>query len=745
MSVTNSKFMRNLILSYSALLVVVLIMGAYLYSISISNVSTEIRNQNKFILEKNMQTLDIALKNMDVLAVQIVDDSNIVRLANATSTETNAFYLMAYHAQNSLSVYGSAESSLPINSSFIYFPKTNYILSSFQFQTAYFHYTSSLNYYKDKYDQWLELMNSDTQFKTLVSINTFKLFRDPTYLYRISLDNFTFKNVPAVLCYEFDTLKLGQLFSELHFFESGYLYVTDSQGEPIFNLNRKTLEDIPTQTLKSLSFENGFAQYTEDESDMFVTTSNSGYNGWQYYLVQPVDDSLYSLKQYRDIFIFIIALGLLFELLTVLFLSRTNVKKITQLGVELEDTKSKQEILQQLVENQKPIIMNTYLANIMEGNISTQEELDYAQQYLGITTTDSKLSVLYMATYVNQFELHLDNTAVTGPDSMDYQEFIEDAIGEFFGKPAYIYKVNEREYAILISNQETQSNEAATLHAMDSFNALHDYLQEKHSIWSFAGLGEWNLGLMLTWKSYQQATQAISYATKHQIFRCYSDIERDNNGFYYPIELTRQLINFITTGNSSQVFEIFEIIRQENMEKRSIPHNMVKFLLSDIRNTLYKIRFTIESNSKNEHELAVIDDLFEQHLSLKLSEDLATLLCQLFEKKTSGNELIVTIKSYIDDNYRDPSLCLNKISDEFPISESYFSYLFKEETGENFSSYLEHKRMERALELLKDTNLSVTDVYTEVGYNNSHTFRRVFKKMYGMLPTEIRSQNKPSV
>ena len=176
------------------------------------------------------------------------------------------------------------------------------------------------------------------------------------------------------------------------------------------------------------------------------------------------------------------------------------------------------------------------------------------------------------------------------------------------------------------------------------------------------------------------------------------------------------------------------------MEVRSLPIHMIQYLLTDIRNTLFKIRFDIKDSDDQSEALQIIDSLFDQHMSLKLCEDIALHLGKLFEKKTSSNELIKTIKDYIDENFEDPSLCLNKIADEFPISESYFSYLFKEEMGVNFSSYLERKRMERAIELLKSTTLTIQEIYQQIGYNSSHTFRRVFKKIYGMSPNQARKE-----
>ena len=207
--------------------------------------------------------------------------------------------------------------------------------------------------------------------------------------------------------------------------------------------------------------------------------------------------------------------------------------------------------------------------------------------------------------------------------------------------------------------------------------------------------------------------------------------------FYYPTEISTKLIHFISTGNTPQVLELFNLIHQENIEERSLPVNLLKYLLSDIRNTLLKARFALPSDADPE-AVKMIDERFNEHLSFKLCEDLALGLCKLFTSESDDSNLAATIEKYIAKNYKDPSLGLNKISDEFQISESYFSHMFKEKTGVNFSTYLENIRMNEAARLIQETDISLNELYIAVGYNNSNTFRRAFKKVFGVTPSSMR-------
>ena len=131
--------------------------------------------------------------------------------------------------------------------------------------------------------------------------------------------------------------------------------------------------------------------------------------------------------------------------------------------------------------------------------------------------------------------------------------------------------------------------------------------------------------------------------------------------------------------------ELFQLIHQENIEERSLPFQLLKFLLSDIRNTLLKARFAITNVPDDNADLQEIDVMLsKEELTFRYCEDIALKLCDLFQAKTEKNNLIDNIVDYIRKNYKDPSLCLNKISDEFNISESYFSHMFKENMNINF-------------------------------------------------------------
>ena len=107
------------------------------------------------------------------------------------------------------------------------------------------------------------------------------------------------------------------------------------------------------------------------------------------------------------------------------------------------------------------------------------------------------------------------------------------------------------------------------------------------------------------------------------------------------------------------------------------------------------------------------------------------------EKKQEVTKPIRTAKKYIQGNYMNP-ISLEEVSEIVGFNASYFSTLFKKETGSNFLEYLTKVRMDKAKELLKETKLSVSAICEEVGYNDLKHFTKSFSKVAGIKPNEYR-------
>ena len=118
---------------------------------------------------------------------------------------------------------------------------------------------------------------------------------------------------------------------------------------------------------------------------------------------------------------------------------------------------------------------------------------------------------------------------------------------------------------------------------------------------------------------------------------------------------------------------------------------------------------------------------------------LATLEDQLYTPPNSRNRKMPQIEQYIRENYEDSSLCATSIAEQFRISASYLSRIFKADMGIGLVDYIHKLRIDAAKAALRNTCATIDDVATAVGFSNRWVFMRVFKKLEGTTPGAYRS------
>ena len=122
------------------------------------------------------------------------------------------------------------------------------------------------------------------------------------------------------------------------------------------------------------------------------------------------------------------------------------------------------------------------------------------------------------------------------------------------------------------------------------------------------------------------------------------------------------------------------------------------------------------------------------NLCLALHEDMANA------RDHSKRSLIDQAKEYVHNNYQEESLGLDDICKELGVSNSYFSSIFKKETGKSFVGYLTGYRMEKAARMLVETNEKSYMIAKNVGYTDPNYFSYVFKRQYGVSPSKYRTE-----
>ncbi len=167
-----------------------------------------------------------------------------------------------------------------------------------------------------------------------------------------------------------------------------------------------------------------------------------------------------------------------------------------------------------------------------------------------------------------------------------------------------------------------------------------------------------------------------------------------------------------------------------------------------LRNYVFQILQALLLNHPQTSESAV----FASHvdvLSCKSAERLCsllhTLLPSLLETPAAevrtGNHDVRMLILYLQQHYTE-HISLDTLAATVNLNRSYLCRLFKRETGESLFQYLARLRLERAAGLLLQEELSIREAAARVGIDDPFYFTRMFKKQYGVAPSEYAMQRK---
>jgi len=106
----------------------------------------------------------------------------------------------------------------------------------------------------------------------------------------------------------------------------------------------------------------------------------------------------------------------------------------------------------------------------------------------------------------------------------------------------------------------------------------------------------------------------------------------------------------------------------------------------------------------------------------------------------SSSPLIEKAIKYINENFAE-DITLQLLAEKFSISKNYLSKLFKSETGFGINEYLNIIRIKSAEHLLTSSNIPMTEVAVQCGFNDSNYFSSVFKKINGSAPLQYRKKH----
>lgn len=207
-----------------------------------------------------------------------------------------------------------------------------------------------------------------------------------------------------------------------------------------------------------------------------------------------------------------------------------------------------------------------------------------------------------------------------------------------------------------------------------------------------------------------------------------------NNKIEYIYFLYNDNVYIIFYFNLNEISNISDVTNQIDERSNMFIENGMNVFILECTNKVWEIREQSKLARKVKEKM-----LYNKNAKKYYIDDLNELSDILEDDKNLYSVTSIKLAiQFITKNF-DKNITLKDVADEVFLSQNYLSELFKKETGEGFYEFLSNYRIKRAKELLVTTNLKIYEVAENVGYNDSITFGRAFKKITGVTPNSFRN------
>ena len=236
---------------------------------------------------------------------------------------------------------------------------------------------------------------------------------------------------------------------------------------------------------------------------------------------------------------------------------------------------------------------------------------------------------------------------------------------------------------------------------------------------------------------YQMVVLPINKEEKefnNKLLNSYFKEVSNNNKIEYIYFLYNDNVYIVFYFNGNEISNISDVTNLIDEKSNVFIENGISVFILECTNKIWEVREHSKLVRKVKEKM-----LYNKNSKKYYVDDLNELSDILEDDKNlySATSIKLAIQ-FITKNFNN-NITLKDVADEVFLSQNYLSELFKKETGEGFYEFLSNYRVKRAKELLVTTNLKIYEVAESVGYNDSITFGRAFKKITGTTPNNFRN------
>ena len=247
--------------------------------------------------------------------------------------------------------------------------------------------------------------------------------------------------------------------------------------------------------------------------------------------------------------------------------------------------------------------------------------------------------------------------------------------------------------------------------------------------------------------SYQlRVKEQVAKSLNEVFYSQYSTDDTIGNGYIYPIEQEKMLQGYIAQGDKAASQKVLNDILGHIFFSSGGDFEYIKARIIEL--VVILSRAAIEGGADISEVFGLNHDYIRDVQNFKSLNELNQWLAKVLIRFTNSvfdftitghSDLIKRVIRYIRSNYMN-KISLNDISAHTNLSVSYLSKIFKEETNDNISAYINQVRIEHAKMFLLDDSIPLVEAAYLSGFEDQSYFSKVFKKLTGVTPGKYREK-----
>lgn len=761
-----------LVCSYIIVLVIPLVLlGTFVYRSFVNSLIDEVEKDTLTNLSQTMNTIDVRLRELNYLALQIPANDKIKQLFMPENTNSLSPYEQR-KIVTELDNYKSVNSF--IRSIFIYFPRTGSMVGTEGILS--FSDYFNINYSKVNSGLTEEGLRAGFNIseKEVITIETAYMEHNLSKASALCLwpiyspDEY---NLP-VMGIAVDGFSMNRQFSSVLGAREGKAFILNEKGNVISSVERSDVE-INGEELLSYIKEDRSMVYNKkiNNCDMMISYIKSVDNNWSYIAFIPSNQILSSATRIKIWTVFIALISIMIGVTLAYFFSYGTynpIKRITDsLTANLADKKneklsfsneldmidrmlkvivSEDKLLQKSLQEYTPLIRAEYLAGLLKGSREEEQSIAEMDRFLGIDMAGGPYAVLIFN--IDDYDAFVRSNPKLIQDL--YRFAISNVAEELLDPIGSGYTVDDSGSRVVMIINFNGGIVARKESLFSIGETARRFFEEHFKFTLTVGIGGIYGSKMEICKSYLEARTAIDY----KIVKGKNSVivfERIKTGSiernYYSLQDEGRIINCLKSGEFEGIRKVLSSVIT-SISENPISADMARCIYFDIINTAMKAMSELNTDDYGEvmGNGIVLPDFLKCETLKDVYEQVVKFYSLICERIRTNNESKLesfrkSIIDYMDENYCDPSLSLNSLAERFGVSQSYLSRFFKKQLHDNFVDYLHFARIKKAKELLLNGDRIVADIAEQTGYVNSHSFTRVFKKFEGIAPGKYREMH----